>query len=62
MEEESFLLDFSIEDVNLLYHGVCKRIETWEGSPARPAYEQEHVWYLRNELYKAILDYKFYEM
>ena len=61
-EESPFILDFGIEDIHLLYHCVCKRLETWEGSPARPAYEQEHLWHLKNELYKAILDYKFHEM
>ena len=61
-EESPFILDFGIEDIHLLYHCVCKRLEAWEGSPARPAYEQEHLWYLKNELYKAILDYKFHEM
>ena len=54
-----YQLDLSIEDIYLLYHCVCKRIENWEGSPARPPSEQEHLWYLRDELYRAVLDYKF---
>ena len=53
---------FNIEDIHLLYHCVCKRLETWEGSPARHPTEQEHLWYLKSELYKAVLDYKFHDM
>ena len=64
MQEENyenvpFYMDFSIEDIHLLYHCVCKRIETWEGFPSRHPSEQEHLNYLKNELYRAILDYKF---
>jgi hypothetical protein len=55
-------MDLTIEDIHLLYHCVCKRLETWEGSPARHPTEQEHLWYLKSELYKAVLDYKFYDM
>jgi hypothetical protein len=55
-------MDLSIEDIHLLYRCVCKRLETWEGSPARHPSEQEHLWYLKSELYKAVLDYKFHDM
>jgi hypothetical protein len=61
-EELPFVLDFNIEDVHLLYHCVCRRIETWEGHPSRHPYEQEHLYHLKNELYKCILDYKFHDM
>ena len=60
--DDSYTIDMSIEDVNLLYHCVCKRIESWEGSPARPPEEQEHLWYLRDWLYRMILEYKFNEL
>jgi len=62
MEEDTFYMDFSIEDIHLLYHCVCKRIETWEGHPSRHPQEQEHLYKLKSELYKAILDFKFYDM
>ena len=55
-------MDLSIEDIYLLYSCVCKRLETWEGSPARHPTEQEHLWHLKSELYKAVLDYKFSDM
>ena len=58
-ENDPFYMDFSIEDIHLLYHCVNKRIETWEGFPSRHPTEQEHLNYLKNELYRAILDYKF---
>ena len=53
------LHDVSIEDIHLLYHCVCKRLETWEGSPSRHPFEQEHLWKLRDHLYRCILDFKF---
>ena len=59
---ESYDLNLSIQDVYLMYHCVCKRIETWEGHPARPAEEQEHLWYLRDWLYRIILEEKFNNM
>ena len=57
--ENSYHVDMSIEDVHLLYQCVQKRIETWEGSPSRHPTEQEHLWYLRDWLYRMILEYKF---
>ena len=30
-EGDKFQLDLGIEDIYLLYHCVCKRLETWEG-------------------------------
>ena len=61
-EEHKFYMNFNIEDVYLLYDCVKRRLQTWEGSPARPWGEQEHLWQLRDELYKAVLDYKFSAM
>jgi len=62
MNEDSnqpYVLDFDIEDIHLLYRCVCKRIETWEGG--NPS-EQEHLFYMRDWLYRAVLDYKFKHM
>jgi hypothetical protein len=62
MEEESkFIMDFNIEDIHLLYDCVCRRIQNWEGAPSRHPFEQEHLSKLKSELYKAILDFKFYD-
>jgi len=61
MKEDSYLLDFSIEDVYLLYDCVCKRLENWEGAPKNHPFEQEHLNNLKNNLYRAILDFKFHD-
>ena len=60
-EDDDIYYNISLpyEDLRLLYDCVLKTIETWPGHPARPASEQEHLWYLRDELYKAVLDYRF---
>ena len=59
MNEYDYQVNLTIEDIKLLYHCVLKRLETWEGSPSRPAEEQEHLWYLRDSLYRMVLDYTF---
>ena len=53
-EDQPFILDFDINDVFLLHDCVKKRLETWERSPARPPEEQEHLWALRDNLYRCI--------
>ena len=68
MNEENNELEFDyqvnlrIEDIHLLHHCIIKRIEKWEGSPSRPAEEQEHLWYLRDSMYRMILEYRFDNM
>ena len=66
MNEEEFQYDYQIklkiEDIRLLHHCVIKRLEKWEGFPARPAEEQEHLWYMRDSLYRIILDYSYTEL
>ena len=57
--EADYTVNLRIEDIRLLHHCVIKRLEMWEGSPARPAEEQEHLWYLRDSLYRMVLDYTF---
>jgi len=61
-KEPNYRVDLNIEDIRLLHHCVMKRLETWEGSPSRPAEEQEELWYLRDSLYRMILDYSFNEL
>tara|TARA_B100000902_G_scaffold385121_1_gene426108 strand:- start:217 stop:441 length:225 start_codon:yes stop_codon:yes gene_type:complete len=58
-KEPDYTVNLTIEDVRLLHHCVIKRIEMWEGSPARPPEEQEHLWYMRDSLYRMMLDYQF---
>jgi hypothetical protein len=61
-EEDAFVLDFSIEDIHLLYYCVNERIKNWEGFPSRHPAEQEHLLDLKNDLYRCILDHKFHNM
>ena len=64
-EEESqydYQIKLKIEDIRLLHHCVIKRLEMWEGYPARPIEEQEHLWYMRDSLYRIILDSRFTEL
>ena len=64
-EEENSELEYDyqvclrIEDIRLLHHCVQKRIENWEGSPARHPSEQEPSLVLKDSLYRMILEYKF---
>lgn len=58
-QEPDYKIDMSIEDIYLLHHCVQETIKNWPGSPARPSEEQEHLWYLRDWLYRMILEYKF---
>ena len=61
-QEPDYTVNLTIEDIRLLHYCVVKRLETWEGSPARPPEEQEHLWYMRDSLYRMILDYRFHEL
>jgi len=58
-DEGTFGYEWNIEDIYLLYHCVKETIRLWPGAPARPYEEQEHLYVIRDELYKAVLDYKF---
>ena len=60
-KEPDYSVNLTIEDIRLLHHCVIKRLEMWEGSPARPPEEQEHLWMMRNSLYRMMLDYQFNE-
>ena len=51
-------LQFGIEDLNLLYKSVSVHYEKWSGGHPD---EQERLSYLRNFLYRIILEWK-YEM
>ena len=61
-EDYDYTVHLRIEDVHLLHHCVKETIEKWPGSPAREAEEQEHLWYLRDSLYRMILEHQFQSM
>lgn len=63
MNSEEFQADYTVslsaEDVNLLHHCIEETIKHWPGSPARPWGEQEHLWYLRDSMYRMMLETRF---
>lgn len=62
MEEYDYSVNLSIGDVKLIHHCITERIRLWEGSPARPPEEQEHLWKLRDGFYSIILEDTFHNM
>ena len=61
-EGYDYTFDMRIEDIRLLHQCIEYRIRYWEGSPARPAEEQEQLWRLRDGLKAALLDYTFHNL
>ena len=49
-------LQFGIDDLRLLYKSVSVHVDKWPGGDAE---EQERLQYLKNFLYRIILEYKF---
>lgn len=65
MEDEQdydYQVNLKIEDIRLLQYCVDETIRTWPGAPRRPAEEQEHLRYLRDSLFRMIMDYNFREL
>ena len=65
MEDEQnfdYQVNLRIEDVRLLQYCVNETIRTWPGAPRRPAEEQEHLRYLRDSLFRMVVDYNFREL
>jgi hypothetical protein len=54
-------INMGIDEVRMLYKHICFAIETWPGSPARPAEEQEYLKFLKGRLFALILEYQFTE-
>ena len=61
MEDQEFdyQVNLTISDIRLLHHSVLETIKYWPGAPARPYQEQEHLWYMRDSLFRIIMDYNF---
>ena len=49
-------LQFGIDDLRLLYKSVSVHVDKWPGGDAE---EQERLHYLKNFLYRIVLEYKF---
>jgi hypothetical protein len=62
MEDEyipDYEIGLKIGDIRLMHHCVKETIRLWPGAPSRPIEEQEHLWYLRDSLYRILLEYQF---
>jgi|TARA_B100000073_G_scaffold86266_1_gene67040 hypothetical protein len=57
--EEEWLLTMymGIDEVRALYSHICFAIETWPGSPRRPAEEQEYLLVLKTRLFAMIMEH-----
>ena len=51
-----YTVDMHIEDVRILYNSVCFHLERWSGGDPT---EQEKLFYMKDWLYRMILEYKF---
>jgi hypothetical protein len=60
--QPDYTVSLTIEDVRLLHHSVTETIRLWPGAPARPHEEQEHLWFMRDSLYRIMLDYRFNQL
>ena len=49
-------LQFGPEDLHLLYKSVCVHVDKWSGGHPD---EQARLHYLKNFLYRIVLEYKF---
>ena len=49
-------LQFGIDDLRLLYKSVSVHVDKWPGGHAE---EQERLQYLKNFLYRIVLEYQF---
>lgn len=61
-KEPDYSIELNIEDIRLLHHCIEETIKYWPGAPARPYEEQEHLWHLRDSMYRIMLDYRFNEL
>jgi len=60
--QPDYTVSLTIEDVRLLHHSVTETIRLWPVAPARPHEEQEHLWFMRDSLYRIMLDYRFNQL
>ena len=50
-----FEIEMNDEEVKTLYYAVCEAIKVWPGSPARPAEEQERLHFIKQQLFRMVL-------
>ena len=54
-------INMGIDELRMFYSHICYAVESWPGSPARPAEEQEYLKHLKGKIFAMILDYQFTE-
>ena len=52
-------MDLDINDIRALHSVISYCLETWPGSPARPAEEQEYLHYMKKQLFAMLMDYNY---
>lgn len=55
------IIDFQLDldSLQLVYNSIEVHLKYWEGSPRRPAEEQEELFLLKAFLYKALMSAKY---
>jgi len=54
-------INLGIEEVRMMHDLLDYFIQTWPGSPARPAIEQEFAQFLKQRMFALKMDYQFSE-
>jgi len=59
--DEDWYCEFrmGIQDVKALYSSICFALESWPGSPRRPAEEQEYLIQMKQQLFAMLAEYTF---
>ena len=57
--EHEYSLTTDINGIRNLKSSVDYLLSVWPGAPARPAEEQQHLWVLRDQLDRCILQHTF---
>jgi len=55
-EEFSYNINFNHLGMSMFYDHLCYAIETWPGSPRRPAEEQEMLHQLKMQAFASLLE------
>ena len=54
-----FMVELTDDEVRTLLFAVNEAIRVWQGSPARPAEEQQKLYDLKNQLFMMTLEMQF---
>ena len=57
--DDECTLHLTIHDIKLLHYCVKEGIKHWAWCSCKTFEEQEHMWYLRDEMFRAMMDHSF---